>query len=129
MKNATILLFMLYFHILDDFLIQGILANMKQKSWWTENPEYNELYSNDYLAALIIHSISWAISINIPVIIYLCETEMKLSFWILLLTNIIIHAFVDNLKANKKTINLVVDQSIHFVQIIVTYILIIFLGV
>lgn len=129
MKNATILLFMLYFHILDDFLIQGILASMKQKSWWTENPEYNELYSNDYLAALIIHSISWAISINIPVIIYLCGTEMKLSFWILFLANIIIHAFVDNLKANKKTINLVVDQSIHFVQIIITYILLVFLGV
>lgn len=129
MKNATILLFMLYFHILDDFLIQGILASMKQKSWWKENPEYKELYSKDYLAALIIHSISWAISINIPVIIYLCDTEMKLSFWILFLANIIIHAFVDNLKANKKTINLVVDQSIHFVQIIVTYILIIFLGV
>lgn len=129
MKNATIFLFMLYFHILDDFLIQGILASMKQKSWWTENPEYKELYSNDYLAALIIHSISWAISINIPVIIYLCDTEIKLSFWILLLANIIIHAFVDNLKANKKKINLVIDQSIHLVQIIVTYILIIFLGV
>ena len=129
MKNATILLFMLYFDILDDFLIQGILASMKQKSWWTENPEYNEIYSNDYLVALIIHSTSWAISINIPVIIYLCNTEMKLSFWILFLANIIIHAFVDNLKANKKTINLVVDQSIHFVQIIITYILLVFLGV
>lgn len=129
MKNTTILLFMLYFHILDDFLIQGILASMKQKSWWTENPEYKELYSKDYLAALIIHSISWAISINIPVIIYLYDTEMKLSFWILFLANIIIHAFADNLKANKKTINLVIDQSIHFVQIIVTYILLVFLGV
>lgn len=129
MKNATILLFMLYFHILDDFLIQGILASMKQKSWWTESPEYNELYSKDYLAALIIHSISWAISINIPVIIYLYDTEMKLSFWIMLLANIIIHAFVDNLKANKKKINLVIDQSIHFVQIIITYILLVFLGV
>ena len=37
--------------------------------------------------------------------------------------NTIIHAVVDNLKANKLKINLVVDQSIHILQIIITYII------
>jgi hypothetical protein len=32
-----------------------------------------------------------------------------------------IHAIVDDLKANKKAINLIQDQSIHLVQIILTW--------
>lgn len=39
---------------------------------------------------------------------------------IMFLINFIIHAFVDDLKANKKKINLCVDQSIHIIQIIIT---------
>ena len=35
--------------------------------------------------------------------------------------NVIIHAFVDNLKANDKEINLAADQSIHLVQIVITW--------
>ncbi len=35
--------------------------------------------------------------------------------------NMGIHMFVDDLKANKLKINLIIDQSIHFVQISLTF--------
>jgi len=44
-------------------------------------------------------------------------------FAIAFVINLTIHAFVDDLKANKKKINLIVDQSIHISQIIVTCLL------
>ena len=37
------------------------------------------------------------------------------------IVNMIIHAMVDNLKANALKINLIVDQMIHVGQILVTY--------
>ena len=42
---------MLYCHILDDFCLQGILASLKQKSWWEENYP-NKLYKYDYIISL-----------------------------------------------------------------------------
>ena len=38
------------------------------------------------------------------------------------LVNAAIHAIIDDLKANKKKINLVIDQSLHIIQILITFI-------
>jgi len=35
--------------------------------------------------------------------------------------NTLIHAIVDDLKANKHKINLIQDQTIHFMQILLTF--------
>ena len=40
---------------------------------------------------------------------------------VLLIVNLMIHMFVDNLKANEKKINLIQDQIIHVIQIIFTW--------
>ena len=45
---------------------------------------------------------------------------MSPSFYIV---NIMIHSVVDDLKANRKKINLIEDQFIHLVQITVTWFL------
>jgi len=37
--------------------------------------------------------------------------------------NTMIHAFIDNLKANEERINLIIDQLLHLGQIIITWIL------
>lgn len=112
------ILFMIYFHILDDFMLQGILASMKQKNWWTAQEGYKPLYKYDYIVALLIHSFSWAFMIMLPIIIML---DFNVStFVITLFVNMIIHCIVDDLKANKGKINLVVDQTIHIIQIVVT---------
>ena len=38
MSKIFILLFMIMMHIVDDYYLQGILASMKQKSWWMKQP-------------------------------------------------------------------------------------------
>ena len=116
-----ILLAMLFCHIIDDFYLQGILASMKQKIWWRKQEQYKEKYKYDYIIALIIHSFSWVFMIMLPIVIYL---KFNLS-WLYLAypINLIIHAIVDDLKANKLKINLVTDQSIHIIQIIIIWII------
>lgn len=110
---------MVFLSIVDDFYLQGILANMKQKDWWKKNyPQ--RLYNNDYLMALSIHSFSWSFMMQLPVaVLYLIigasDTRWDI-FCYVLIVNIVIHMIVDNLKANFKVINLTTDQIIHFIQ-------------
>jgi hypothetical protein len=114
-----ILVGMLFCHIIDDYVLQApCLCNLKQKSWWEKNAP-DQKYRHDYVVGLIVHSVSWGISITLPIIIAL-KGELN-WLWILLPINIIIHAIVDHLKANKRVINLVHDQTIHLVQIVITW--------
>ena len=121
--DIFLLLSMIFCHILDDFCFQGWLASAKQKEWWEKNaPE--PLYRFDYICALIMHSVSWSFVITVPLKVY--STAMHFGDgWILaimFLVNAAIHAIIDDLKANKKKINLVIDQSLHIIQILITFI-------
>jgi hypothetical protein len=114
-----ILLLMLFLHIIDDYKLQGILANMKQKKWWLEHKDYKELYKNDYLIAMAEHSFSWTFMIMLPIAIYL---NFNIDHWLhAYIINMLIHACVDDLKANRFKINLITDQLIHIMQIIITW--------
>lgn len=123
-----ILISMLFCHIIDDYCLQGILASMKQKSWWEKNYP-NEQYKNDYLMAMFMHSASWSFMILLPISIYALINFFSNSFWIYwfvaLIVNLSIHMIVDDFKANKLRINLVTDQIIHMIQIIISFILLI----
>ena len=119
-----ILISMIFCHIIDDYYLQGWLASAKQKSWWIQNAP-NDLYKNDYLMALFCHSFSWSFMIQLPVLVYSFYTHLFIWNIILFIINLIIHAFIDNLKANKLKINLIQDQIIHFIQIVVTWFIII----
>ena len=79
-------------------------------------------YKNDHKMALFIHGLSWSIMINLPIMIKL-DFQVGLFTCISIVLNLIIHSYVDNLKANKKTINLVQDQSIHFIQVLATFLI------
>ena len=121
MNSIFILLAMIFLHIIDDYKLQGILASMKQKAWWRGQKEYKELYKYDHIPALIEHSFSWSFMIMLPIAIVL---NFNIGFWLFAyIVNMIIHAIVDDLKANKGKINLVIDQSIHIVQIVVTWLI------
>jgi len=116
---------MLFFHIWDDYGRQGILASLKQKQWWREQKEYNEKYKNDWIAALLCHSLSWSIMIHIPVFIYLfffgALTQPAVIYSIILIIfNCGVHAYIDDLKCNKYKINLIQDQCLHIIQILFT---------
>lgn len=123
MNYLFVLFTMFFFHIFDDYYLQGILAQMKQKSWWINQKGYNSFYKYDYLVALIMHSFSWSFMIHFPIIIYYYMNNINASvvYFILVIIQMIIHIIVDNAKANTKSINLVIDQSIHIVQIIISY--------
>ncbi len=114
-----IFILMLFCHILDDFVIQPrSLSELKQKSSWKGA---DPIYAYDYIAALIVHSLSWSIAIVLP---FLFFTNINGTFlFMVILVNSFIHGYVDNEKANNFKINLVTDQLIHLGQIILTYIL------
>jgi hypothetical protein len=111
---------MIFCHIVDDYYLQGWLASAKQKEYWFKGaPIMKKMYKYDYIWALIMHSFSWAFMIMLP-IAYHYSFNVDILFIIGFLINIAIHAVTDDLKANKKKINLWGDQLIHMVQIIVT---------
>ena len=117
-----ILLVMIFCHIIDDFVLQSFsLVKLKQKAFWRSDPEYNEKYRNDYLIALFFHSFSWAFMIMLPLFIYF---KFNIGFlYFCFPINLIIHFVIDDLKANKRKINLVQDQLIHLLQISLTFII------
>ena len=114
------LLFMIFFHIVDDYYLQGVLAKMKQKGFWNAIVK-NGLYKNDYIVALVMHAFSWAFMIMLP-IAYKISFVLTPFFAISFVCNLCIHAITDHLKANKQVINLIYDQTIHITQIVITYI-------
>ena len=125
MNYILLLIGMLFFHIVDDYYLQGVLASAKQKSWWEKNNP-NPLYKNDYIIALIEHAFSWTVMINIPIIIYTYVLGVQINlitFIVLFVINWTIHIITDNAKANLLKINLIQDQLIHIMQIVFTWVI------
>ena len=118
-----LLLFMIFAHIIDDYYLQGILAQMKQKKWWINQEGFKPLYKNDYKMALLMHSMSWSIMILLPPM-FLIGINQYLALGAFIL-NAMVHCYVDDLKANRGRINLIVDQTIHLMQVFITWILLI----
>ena len=115
---------MIFFHILDDYCLQGIcLCDLKQKSFWEKNaPE--KMYEKDYIWALIMHAFSWTTLISFPIImVILCSGMVPSSiFYAVFIINVAVHAYIDDMKANKFKINLWEDQLAHMYQIGITFV-------
>ena len=114
---------MLFCHIIDDYVLQGWLATGKQRDWWKTNAP-DKLYKYDYIMALAEHAFSWTCVIHIPVLVYaylLQDFKAVYIYVIVFILNWIIHAATDHYKANLHKINLIQDQTIHIVQIIITW--------
>ena len=126
MWSVKVLLLMFLFDIIDDFVLQPVcLSKLKQKRYWIEECEKNNLdiskYDKDYITALLMHGLSWSIMIHIP-LMFLGGINDDLILLLSVLYNTLIHSFIDDLKANKLKINLDVDQCLHGLQIIITWI-------
>lgn len=129
MYPCLLLMTMIFFHIIADFNIQGILAQMKQKSFYDQYRYRVNLYRYDHIVALLMHSFSWTFMIHIPGIMYLIlmgKWSMFENEWtvylIFFIVHMIMHALTDHAKANWYLINLVMDQTIHILQIIIIWI-------
>lgn len=119
MNKSFIFMLMIFCHIVDDYYLQGWLASAKQKKYWQDNAP-DRLYKFDYIWALLMHSFSWVFMVMLP-IAYIMNFNIPFMFVIVFISNILIHAFVDDLKANRKKINLTQDQTIHLMQIYFTF--------
>ena len=130
MTSLLALLAMLLAHVIDDFGLQHFthLNELKTKTWWIEQcylaKKYNNIdtsiYKNDYIVCLVLHAFKWSCMTLLPGILILGfpQTWLLAS---LVCANTIVHAYIDDMKANKLKINLVQDQLMHLAQIIVTF--------
>ncbi len=119
--QVIIFLAMICCNLIADYNLQGILAQMKQRSWWKENYP-DELYAKDWICALIEHSFMWSFITHLPLIWYYWGNNDKLEvIFVLIIVQMVIHAIIDHLKANKKVISLYDDQSMHLLQIFVSW--------
>lgn len=123
MNKRTLLLCMIFCHIADDYYLQRLLANLKQKSFWKKNAP-DKMYKYDYIMALLMHSLSWSFMVMLPLLVYF-DFDPPNLFFVLYAFNTAIHAIVDDLKANKRQINLITDQCAHITQIFVTLLLLV----
>lgn len=129
MFELLVLLAMIYLHISDDFINQGILKDLKQKKYWysIDCKKYKKnIYLNDWIPVIILHGFKWSISIHIPIIIYHIAMNNIDPFntrllMVTIILNTIFHAVIDDLKCNKFKINLIQDQLFHILQILIIY--------
>jgi len=120
MSLPLVLLAMLWCHVLDDYVLQGILASLKQRDWWQAQLKSGDIgdtiYRHDYVAALLCHGLSWSCCVHLPLL--LAGGLRHQGFLALSVAlNALVHALVDHAKANWKCINLVQDQCYHVAQI------------
>lgn len=101
-------------HIIADFHLQGIMGDMKQKSFWKP---YGEQYQNDWKPVMLLHGIEWAIIVSVPCLL---TSWFDVSWWFIaaVIVTGLTHAYIDNLKANNFQINLIEDQALHMLQIV-----------
>ena len=118
MDTPMIFTTMLFMHVIADYNLQGVLAAMKEKSWWKGHGNYRSKY--DYIPALLAHAFSWAFCIMLPLAVAVYPPGTM--FYAVLAVNTAVHAIVDHAKANLGVLNLIEDQAIHIVQIIITFI-------
>lgn len=123
MSKVFVFFAMIFCHIVDDYYLQGWLASAKQKEWWEKNAP-QRLYQYDYIMALIMHGLSWSFLMMLPVVLYY-RFDVSTGFLVLFVSNTLTHCIVDNEKANRKSINLIIDQICHMLQIIVTWLVLV----
>ena len=109
---------MILIHILEDFHLQGIMANMKQKVWWINQPGYSRKYRWDFVPPLILHGFEWAVLVSLP--LFLLESAPEWYIAVVICMGLI-HSGIDHMKCNRLEINLVQDQILHLAQILLLW--------
>ena len=109
-------------HIIDDFVLQNVLAKMKCKDWWLNHPDYKPLYESDYICALFTHALEWSIMVHLPFTIAMLyygvlEDGEIYKIVTLVIVQTLVHMLIDHLKCNAKLISLCTDQMLHYIQI------------
>lgn len=123
-RMLLVFISMLFCHFVGDYLFQKeFLAKFKQRKSWEEYDTEGH-YKYDYIVILLVHAFSWAVITYFPLLI---ESKDVSAYFMLILINTGLHAYIDDLKANKLKINLITDQLLHLGQIVLTIIICIFI--
>ena len=124
---------MLFLHIIADFIVQNeFMAKFKQKkSWHTldlrdtfNRPEdarkMVKKYKFDYIPVLFVHAFSWAFITYLPLLHYVFYSKILMpeTWCVFVLIQTFVHMYIDDKKCNKFEINLIMDQLLHFLQIL-----------
>lgn len=109
-----IFLMCLGLHLFADYTLQGILAQMKQVSWWRKQTD-DPMYKHDWACAMFCHALYWTLVTFAPVIYLWHESTILLA--VLLGLNVTAHFAIDDLKANGHQLNLWQDQVLHLMQV------------
>lgn len=117
MNKLDLLTWMIFLHFLFDFYIQTRSNSLiKSKEWWKNRHKKSGKRKYNYIMGLIIHSFVWSFAILLPF-----YYSHKYIHYGILIVNVIVHAFTDDAKTNKKLISSFQDQLIHMCQIFITW--------
>ena len=117
MNKFDLFLWMIFLHFLFDFYIQTKSNGLiKSKEWWKNRHKQSGKRKYNYIMGLLMHSFVWSFAILLP----FYYSQQRIYYGVLMM-NIIVHAFTDNAKTNKKTISSFQDQLLHMIQIFVTW--------
>jgi hypothetical protein len=119
----TLYITILFFHIIADYNLQGVLAQMKFVRFWKDLKEREsqrkdgfKISTKDWLMPMIEHSFMWSFIVHLPIIMFYSINPITIIFSIIIHT--CFHMLIDSLKANTNDINLIADQLFHMLQII-----------
>lgn len=121
MNDGILLLLIIFLHVVADFNMQGIMAEMKQKDFWKK---YDKKYQFDYVMPLIGHAFQWSFTIHLPMTGAAVVTQkdcLELYVCMSIVFHTILHAWIDTLKANDHKTTLIQDQFYHMLQIILMW--------
>lgn len=119
----TLYITMLFFHIMADYNLQGILGQMKTVRFWKDLKEQEskrqdgfKISKKDWLMPMIEHCFMWSFIVHMPIMIFYTVDPIVISTSIFI--NTCFHFLIDSLKANINDINLTADQIFHMIQLI-----------
>lgn len=122
-EMLKLVLLVLLLHFYSDFNLQigAKLDGMKQKIWWRRQFKKLKIdavdakrYRYDFKCALLIHAFVWSILTFAPLIYF---TKSVVGILAIVVVNALMHAKIDDVKANEYLLNLIEDQVMHIVQI------------
>ncbi len=124
-KNIVVMLkiivLMILLHLVDDFVFQPVcLSRFKQKTYWS-GYRFSK-FEKDWIAGLVCHGFEWSSMVMLPWFFVDCNEVVFILTWFV---SAVIHCFVDHLKCNCEKINLITDQSIHLMQVLLMWLVMI----
>jgi len=120
----TLYITILFFHIIADYNLQGVLAQMKSVRFWKDLKEREskrkdgfKISIKDWIMPMIEHSFMWSFIVHLPIMMFYKINPITIVSSIIIHT--CFHMLIDSCKANTNDINLIADQLFHMLQIII----------